>query len=77
MNISTSFMLAPKETRSVRLDARNFPENLANPRVHIFVTFTDVDGFIWTRHPNGALTPFPWDNLQMPTPLDEGRTVPE
>jgi hypothetical protein len=76
LNMGTSFMLAPGETRSIDLDAAHFDGELANPRVHISVTFTDVDGFIWTRHPNGALTPFPWDKLQMPTPLDEGRPVP-
>jgi hypothetical protein len=65
-------MLAPNETRSIDLDAKYFDEDLANPRVHIFVTFTDVNGHVWTRHPNGALTAFPWDRLLMPTPLDEG-----
>jgi hypothetical protein len=75
-NLATTLMLAPKETRTIDLDAAYFDGELANPRVHIFVTFTDVDGFVWTRHPNGALTSFPWDCLQMPTPLDEGRPVP-
>lgn len=77
LNMGTSLILAPKETRTIDLDASYFDENLANPKVHIFVIFTDVDGFTWTRHPNGALTPFPYEKLQMPTPLDKGRPAPK
>lgn len=78
LNMGTSFMLQPKETRKIVLEASQFEPEHANPRVHITVTFTDVDGFTWTRHPSGALTPFPYvGSLHMPTPLGEGRPFPE
>jgi hypothetical protein len=78
LNMGTSFMLQPKEIREIKLEAAQFDAEHANPRVHITVTFTDVDGFTWTRHPSGALTPAPYaGSLQMPTPLDKGRPFPE
>lgn len=79
LNMGFSMLLPPKETRTIDLEASLFDPSVANPKIHIAVTFTDVEGYTWTRHPNGALTSVPWPDgrLLMPTPLDEGRPAPE
>jgi hypothetical protein len=67
LSMATGLRLAPRETKTIEVEGKHLSPTLAYSQINAFITFTDVDGYAWTRHPNGALTPSPWDELQMPT----------